>query len=252
MRVIVAISGVSYGLGAALLKNLREDYTVIGFGRSIHGYIHTDDCVVFPGDVMDEEGSGWSQCFELSQSHWGQPPDILINNAGINHISYARDLREDQVREIISTNVCGSIFGIMQMAKAHDLVSGDQRGFWPKRIINIGSVAGRIAMRATLAYCASKGAVNMITRQAARELAPGCIVFGINPGRLKDTHMGDQVDEQVMRVRDWSKLEADRYQMSQIPLCRYGELSEVVDLVRYLLKAPSYMTGSIIEIAGGQ
>lgn len=169
--------------------------------------------------------------------------EVLINCAGWNYLEHIGKLEMLAVQKLLDTNVFGYINMINACKKNNPSL---------KRIINIGSIASRTPMRCSLAYNASKAAVDMITKQAARELAPEIVVFGVNPGKTYPSKMSEYVDERVPVLRSWTKLEALEYQINAIPIRRMGKGHDVAKLVSWLVEdAPDYMTGSIIEIAGG-
>jgi 3-oxoacyl-[acyl-carrier protein] reductase len=141
-----------------------------GTGRSLY---------TVPGDVRT---TGWDDVLTYAARE-GWQLGAVVNNAGVNALS---------IDSIIDTNVKGYIKGIRLAAQAG-----------VRRIINVGSIAGVRPMRGSMVYCASKAAVDMLTKQAARELAPRTQIFGLNPGRLEGTAMTKKVDEDVMRVRSW-------------------------------------------------
>jgi NAD(P)-dependent dehydrogenase (short-subunit alcohol dehydrogenase family) len=242
----IAISGTRSGIGAALVK-----YILVNFpGSNIYGFDRDNPELVDGSDGQSTiyqiraraELDGWQQIMDAAQCR-GDIIHNVVNCAGVNALDMIRDIDDVNLDSIIDTNVKGYIKGVRAAAR-HQYVN---------RIINIGSIAGTRPMRGSLVYCASKAAVDMITKQAARELAPHTAVYGLNPGRLEGTAMTAKVDEDVLRVRNWTPEEALRYQLQYIPMRRYGTLDEVLATLCYLLcDAPMFQTGSIIELAGGQ
>jgi len=86
----------------------------------------------------------------------------------------------------------------------------------------------------------------------ARELAPsGWIINGLAPGKIEDTRMAELTDGQVMDLRGWSKEQADDYALSLIPMKRFTNKAEVVRVITWLLSAPAYVNGAIIDMTGG-
>lgn len=103
--------------------------------------------------------------------------DIMFNNAGIGAPTPVPDMDLDTYHKIININQHGVTYGILAASKK--MKELDIKGV----IINTTSVFGVLASPNTFAYHATKGAVNMMTKSAALELAPfGIRVVGIAPG----------------------------------------------------------------------
>ena len=221
--MIVLITGGNSGIGKAIVENLDKHVVY----APTHDEMHTEEY----GEI---EHFISKNCSTI---------DTLINCAGVNYLECIGSLDMEEVSYLLNVNVLGYIATINACKKHCPNL---------KRIINIGSIASRIPMRCSLAYNASKAAVDMITKQSARELAPEIQVFGVNPGKTYPSKMSEYVDEKVPQLRGWSELEALQYQINAIPFRRMGNTLDVAKLVGWLVEdAPDYMTGSIIEIAGG-
>ena len=103
--------------------------------------------------------------------------DIMFNNAGVGAPTPVPDMDLDTYHKIININQHGVTYGILAASKK--MKELDIKGV----IINTTSVFGVLASPNTFAYHATKGAVNMMTKSAALELAPfGIRVVGIAPG----------------------------------------------------------------------
>ena len=113
----------------------------------------------------------------------------------------------------------------------------------PGSIVNISSQAGMVALQDHVAYCASKGAVDQITRVSALELGP----FNIRCNSVNPT-----VVETDMGKRGWSDPAKRQWMMEKIPLRRFADVDDVVDAIVYLLSDRSAMiNGVILPIDGG-
>ena len=159
--------------------------------------------------------------------------DILINNAGISMIGLFQDMTRDEWERIINTNL-GSLYNCCHFA-IPDMVK-NKCG----KIINISSVWGIAGASCEVAYSASKGGVNALTRALAKELAPSNIqVNAIACGAI-DTDMNHFLsDDELTSLTD------------EIPAGRLGTPDEVGNLVRSLCDGSSYLTGQIIQLDGG-
>lgn len=168
-------------------------------------------------------------------AQWGRI-DILINNAGICRKEAIEAISEAQWDRIMAVNLKGtflcsrSVMPIMKRQRAG-------------RIINMGSIAGKVGgIAAGAHYAASKAGVMCFTKSLARELAPfNVTVNGIAPGVI-ETDM----------TRGLSGGEWGDY-LSGIPLGRIGQARDVARVAVFLASDDAaYLTGEIIDVNGGQ
>lgn len=129
------------------------------------------------------------------------------------------------------------------------------------RVCAISSDAAERPMRTSIGYCASKAALNMAIRVAARELGPrGWTVFGIAPGMIDGStgygsKMTEYIDRRVPAIRNWSGDEALEYEKEQAvvkkPLrINPGTVARLA--VEMVLDQGSHINGSIITFNGGR
>ena len=162
--------------------------------------------------------------------------DILINNAGINIRGPIDELSYEDFKKVQQTNVDGTWLPskavVPQMKKQK---SG--------RIINLASTLGVVGLANRTPYATSKGAVVLMTRALALELAPFHItVNAICPGPfLTDMNIPIKDDENTKK-----------FIVGAVALERWGELQEIQGAAIYLASAASsYTTGSLITVDGG-
>ncbi|MEI6772464.1 MAG: glucose 1-dehydrogenase [Planctomycetota bacterium] len=162
--------------------------------------------------------------------------DILINNAGINIRGPIDELSYEDFKKVQQTNVDGTWLPskavVPQMKKQK---SG--------RIINLASTLGVVGLANRTPYATSKGAVVLMTRALALELAPFHItVNAICPGPfLTDMNIPIKDDENTKK-----------FIVGAVALERWGELQEIQGAALYLASAASsYTTGSLITVDGG-
>jgi len=160
--------------------------------------------------------------------------DILVNNAGIIRDNQLAALEDDDVTDVLSTNV-GGVFNVTRAVVPHMIV---QRA---GRIINLSSVSATKGGRGQTNYAASKGAVEAFTRALAVELASRKInVNAVAPGVI-DTEMSQDVRE----------LAGDTIK-AKILLKRFGTPEDVACAVWFLASAyASYVTGEVLHVDGG-
>jgi len=164
--------------------------------------------------------------------------DILVNAQGANIKKPAADFPLDDWEQIFCVNVTGVMLSCREFGR---IMIEKKKG----KIINLSSVRGA---RATLwggneAYCATKGAVDMITRALASEWAPYNINVNAIAPALIDTKLAEQTLQNPERLR---------IAMRNIPLARVGQPEDVVGLCVFLASSASdFITGQVIYLDGG-
>jgi NAD(P)-dependent dehydrogenase (short-subunit alcohol dehydrogenase family) len=162
--------------------------------------------------------------------------DILINSAGINFRGAIDEVPAEEFRKVMDVNVTGTWLGCKAVTP---IMKMQEYG----RIVNIASIFSVVGFADRTPYTASKGAVLNMTRALAVELAPWKVtVNAILPGPFA-TEMN------VPLLNDPEKYKAF---VSNIPMARWGELSEIGGLALYLSSdASSFCTGGSFSIDGG-
>jgi NAD(P)-dependent dehydrogenase (short-subunit alcohol dehydrogenase family) len=165
------------------------------------------------------------------------PVDVLVNNAGVTLEKRSLDTTDEEWERVLATNVT-SMFRLARAVAPGMIELG--RG----KIINIGSMYGVIGVPRYAAYCASKAAVDALTRSLAAEWAR----HGIQVNCLAPGYINTDIPRQAMAD------EKNRAVMlSRVPARRLGEPEEVGPLAVYLASAASdFMTGQTIYLDGGQ
>ncbi len=163
--------------------------------------------------------------------------DIMVNNAGIEKKGEFADVPLELVRRIFNVNFFGT--WLCSQAAARQMIRQARGG----RIVNVSSIHEDLAMPTNAAYCASKGAVRMLMRTIAVELAPfGITVNNVCPGAV-DTPMDRNVKENP---------HAYEALIEEIPLRRMAQPHEIAALVLMLASdAGAYITGASYVIDGG-
>ena len=163
--------------------------------------------------------------------------DVLVNNAGIETQQAFVDVDEASYDRVIDVNLKGVFFGTQAFARA--AIAAGRRG----KVINISSVHEELPFPGFATYCASKGAVKMLTRDLAIELAPhGITVNGVAPGAIA-TPINTEL------LEDKPKLDA---LLRQIPLRRLGSPEDVAGVIAFLASADAdYITATTIFVDGG-
>ena len=165
--------------------------------------------------------------------------DIMVNNAGVAMQEDFFSMSEEDYDRVMDINVKGVYFGAQVAAKA--MRARGTKGV----IINMSSVGGIRGGKSLIAYCASKGAVRLMTYGLADLLGPdGIRVNAIHPG-LMDTSM-NRTDLGYVGP-DGEGLVGD------IPIARTGQPRDIGNAAVYLAsELGSYVSGTSLVVDGGR
>ena len=162
--------------------------------------------------------------------------DILVNNAGTNKPQPTGDVDESTWDQIMNINLKGAFF----CAQAFGNLMITQGG---GKIINISSQSGKVALLNRAVYCASKGAIDQITRVMAYEWAR----HGITVNAVAPTFVETSMTESMLKDKAFSE-----YVFSKLRIQRLARGSEVAAAVLYLAGAGSdIVTGQVLYVDGG-
>ena len=165
------------------------------------------------------------------------PINILVNNAGITLDKPSLEVTDDDWDAVLTTNLT-SMFRCCRAVAPGMIERG--RG----KIINIGSMYGKLGVPRYVAYCASKAAVDGLTRSLAAEWAR----HGIQVNCLAPGYMNTDIPRAAM-----ADPKSRERLLSKVPARRLGEPEEAAALAVYLASpASDYMTGQTVYLDGGQ
>jgi len=236
-KKVLVLTGGASGIGRGILDHaVRAGWHTAVFdlpGEALDALretFSTDDVTTFGIDVTDENAVDAAvrkvvETFERI--------DGVVNCAGIGQNIPFKETTPAQFRKVLDVNVIGS-FIVAQSAVRH-MSNGS--------VVNITSVSGIQGSVGRVAYGASKGAVNTMTRIMAVELAPhGVRVNAIAPGPV-ETPMAQKWHDEKTR-NDWK---------SRVPLGRYASVDEIASMAMVLLddNLSSYVNGQVIAVDGG-
>jgi 3-oxoacyl-[acyl-carrier protein] reductase len=162
--------------------------------------------------------------------------DVLVNNAGVTTPVPHGDLDaldDELIDQIFRVNWRGAFASIRAM---HPLLAGHGGGL----VVNISSVAGQTGLGSNVAYCASKAALDSLTRSLARALAPDIRVVSVAPS---------WVEGEYARRADPAMLDDQR---RRTPLGRIAHADDVASAVLAVATLLPFTTGSIIPVDGGR
>jgi meso-butanediol dehydrogenase / (S,S)-butanediol dehydrogenase / diacetyl reductase len=187
------------------------------------------------GVVLDvRDAAGWTALIKDVEERHG-PIDILVNNAGIAVPGdTAADVSEEVWDRILDINAKGVWLGMRAVLPG---MVARKRG----KICNVASTAAHIGLRDAAAYCASKGAVLALTRQAGVQYAPYNIqINSVSPGT---TMTGLQ--------RDVTEAQRAAF-LPLTPIGRFAESPEVAAAILFLVSnGSSFITGADVSVDGG-
>ncbi|MDZ7899217.1 MAG: SDR family oxidoreductase [Arcicella sp.] len=244
------ITGGAGGIGSAICRKFAESgYSVIITYNSniekaeellmelnkIHNSTFITNHSIFHAPTTNPEKL--QALKEFIEEKYGKL-DVLVNNAGITTPVKHDDLEgltDEWIDKILQTNVRGT-FAMIRAMK--DLMVNNT--FYSPLIVNISSVAAVSGIGSNVAYCASKAAVDSITRSLARALAPKIRVVSVSPGWV----LGDytqNIDPNYIQT-----------QIDKTPLGRLANADDVASTVLALATHVTFTTGSIISVDGGR
>lgn len=223
----IALAFARHGYDCVITCHQRQDALL-----SVHDEIIAlgVSCLTYTGDLGCFDDC--SRLFDLIQAHYDSL-DVLVNNAGIAHIGLLQDMTPDEWNRILQTNL-SSCFYCSKLAIP--LMLREKCG----NILNISSVWGNIGSSCEVAYSATKGGINSLTRALAKELAPSGIRVNAIACGVIDTEMNHCFsDEDLAALQE------------EIPMGRFGTPKEVGEFAYLIATRAPYLTGQVITFDGG-
>ncbi|KCZ57429.1 SDR family oxidoreductase [Hyphomonas chukchiensis] len=164
---------------------------------------------------------------------------ILVNNAGISETALPSIDLMSQWNQVLHLNL-KTPFMLSRLLSP--LLKSNASPEAPAHIINIGSIAARVATAmGAHAYCASKAGIDHLTRTLAQELSPDhVLVNAIAPGTFPSAMSAWMLEDETI----------SRQLLAQIPVKRFGKTEDIAALA-VMIASNAYLTGTIIPIDGG-
>ncbi|WP_226010541.1 SDR family NAD(P)-dependent oxidoreductase [Halomicrobium salinisoli] len=205
-----------------------------------------------PTDALIEDRGGTAEYVETDVSDPGQVAavveaardfggvDVMVNNAGLFAGGSITDLDVDDLDAMLGVNVRGVFVGTKVAAR--DMLDRGE----PGAVVNTASISSSFAQYGQVGYDATKGAVRMLTRGAALDLAEtGVRVNAVAPGQIATEFNEGWTEE----ARESSR--GDGF-LKDIPVERAGRPEDVAPAICYLASdAAGYTTGELLHVDGG-
>lgn len=243
---VALITGGTRGMGRAIAELFaREDASVVINGRNrqlgeavVEGIAQNGGEALFiQGDVSAPDVN--RLLVEKTVSEYGKL-DILIPNAGVLGLGSVTVVEEETWHRTLDTNL-NAVFYLLRAA-IPEMKKTDTTG----SVVVTGSIAAHKGFPNHAAYCASKGAVESLVRQAAVDYAPGIRINLIQPGPV-ETQLYE--DSAVAFPNPETILDEVP---ENLPMKRTGTPEDVAQTVLFLAsEESSWITGSVISIDGG-
>lgn len=244
---VCIVTGGGTGTGAATALRLAERgwRVAINYSRSEAEANETaEQCgragaeaLAVKGDVAED-----ADCRAIALAaleRWGRI-DALVNNAGITKFAHASKLdalSADDFQRLYAVNVIGPFQMIRACVPAMKTQGSGV-------VVNVSSTAGISGLGSSVAYAASKGALNTMTLSLARALAPTVRVNAVCPGLIETRwHRARFNEEEYERfVRTYE---------STVPLATAAQADDVAGAVVWLIEEARVMTGELVQMDSG-
>jgi len=235
------VTGASRGIGKEIALELARN----GYRVAVNYYndpaslvdatvaeIRALQADVLPIEADIRSSSQVTAMFERVIATFGRL-DLLVNNAGVQTWKPLLQVTEEEWDLVVDTNLKGCFLCTQQAARYMKDHGGGS-------IVNLGSGCNKLAFPSLVAYTASKGGIEMLTKEAAVELGPyGIRVNCVAPGSIESERTRT---EDANYAGTWSKL---------TPLGRVGTAADIAPTVVFLAgKGASFISGQTIWIDG--
>jgi NAD(P)-dependent dehydrogenase (short-subunit alcohol dehydrogenase family) len=237
---VAVITGAASGIGNAMARNFLEEGAQVifsdiqGKAEDIIPQEHKDNALFVKCDVS--KPNQVEKLLDKAVAKFGRV-DVMVNNAGIGSLASVMEESTDNWNKTIAINLSGVFYGMR--AAANRMKEKKIKG----NIINTSSILGSTGLANTIAYSASKGGIEQLTKAGCQDLSPHKIrVNAIAPGFIK-TNM----TEDVLKDKSFNKMVKSR-----TPLEHVGDPDDIAKAAVYLASDEAkYVTGEILHVDGG-
>jgi 3-oxoacyl-[acyl-carrier protein] reductase len=241
LRQVVVVTGGGGGIGAAISNRMAAAgaKVVLTYSKSkektetVAAGLAGDEHMVVKASVVDS--AACQQLAEVLADRYGKV-DLLVNNAGVTtSVPHEKleDLSDEWIDQIFQVNWRGAFATIRALKPLLEKGDGGT-------VVNISSIAGVTGVGSNVAYCASKAAMDSMTRSLARALAPKIRIVSVSPGWVLGEY-AKQFDPAYIQA-----------QSDATPLKRLATPEDVANTVLAVHENLTYMTGNIVPVDGGR
>lgn len=230
----VLITGAGKGIGRETAKLLAgRGAHVIALARTASDLDSLNEEIGSTSVVVDLEDAVAARESVLS----APPADLLVNCAGINILERFLDVSVDSFDRVQAVNVRAALIVAQEYARARIKAGGGGA------IVNVSSISSFVGFDAHASYCASKGAMDAMSRVMANELGPHNIrVNCINP----------IVTMTELAAEAWSDPKKSDPILQRMPSGRFAETIDVAEVIAFLLSdASAMLNGLAVPVDGG-
>ncbi len=239
MSKVIIITGASRGIGRSMAEYLaRQGNKIIANynkseekAKELQEELKKQNIEI---DIFQADVSKREECQSLVKYTIDKYKkiDVLINNAGISVWGPFTDLKDEQIKEIIETNLYSAIAMSQEVSK---YMIQEKSGC----IINISSIWGLVGASCEVAYSITKAGIDGLTKGLAKELGPSNIrVNSIAPGLIDTEMISDFTKEEIKEIEN------------QTPLGKIGKPLDIAKTAKWLIE-DEFTTGQVISPNGG-
>ena len=233
----VLISGGSRGIGRAIVEAFARNGDRVAFlyrsrDEEAAQVAAAAGALALKADISDPDAV--RRAITEAEAALGGSIDVLVNNAAVSWIGQMQDMSDEEWRRVLDTNLSGAFYlsreAVVGMVKNHY-----------GRIVNVGSMWGKVGASCEVAYSATKAGLRGLTMAMAKEFGlSGITVNCVEPGFIA-TEMNAAIDEASKQAL-----------CDETPLGRMGTPAEVAAAVVFLASdAAGFITGQVIGVDGG-
>ena len=234
MDRVVLVTGGNRGIGLAIARAFvanGDRVAITARSGQLPEELADSSALAIAADVTDR--TSIDAAFDQIETHWG-PVEIVVANAGITRDTLLLRMSDDDIEDVIETNLVGSLRVARRAAKGMLKL---RKG----RIIFISSVVGLLGSAGQANYAASKSGLVGAARSIARELGSrGVTANVVAPGFVATDMTAELGDDRTAEI------------LGSVPLGRLASPDEIASVVTFLASdAAGYITGAVIPVDGG-
>ena len=240
-KKVALVTGGSGGIGSELCRHLAAAgyHVIINYNSNKKKAEETLKSLKNEGHIIAKASVTNSQelteMAKFVEKVYGRL-DILVNNSGMTKPVPHDDLEgleDDWIDQIMQVNFRGA-FACIRAFKPL-LLKGEN-----SIIVNISSIAARTGVGSNVAYCASKAAMDSMTRSLGRALAPNIRVVSLSPGWVMGEYAKKLPTEYIQAQKD------------KTPLARISDASDVGKALIGIIETFTFSTGCVFPVDGGR